>query len=351
MTNASLIKNRISWIDLAKFFGIFAIVIGHTIQGGWLKHYVYSFHVPLFFFVMGVTSALTNIDSKPFHKYIKKQSYSLLLPYYTFAIISTVVIFVASRFIQFKEVVIFNEPLKLIAKVIIGYCDANKPLWFLPCAFVMCIIAYFIIKYTNKIKSHKARLIVYFSISTILCVLMHINVNHLEINNIIFKTDSAIELLPFFLMGYCFLNYGISEKIKKLNIFVRIIIGIVLISTGAVSGLFNPEAGYLGNYYGNIAIFYLSAFSTILGIIMLCTVVPPIKILTWCGARTLTILLLHKFPILAFQKVIPFTKSYLAEFSIPVGIAVTLITIALCCIADIVITKLVPFLIGKSRSK
>ena len=47
-------KKRIPWIDVLRFVGILEIYIGHYAQGaGYLYLFVFSHHVPLFFFVSG----------------------------------------------------------------------------------------------------------------------------------------------------------------------------------------------------------------------------------------------------------------------------------------------------------
>ena len=56
--SAKKISQRIVWLDIAKALGIVAIVLGHTIQGGLVKKYVYSFHVPMFFFLKGLLLVL-----------------------------------------------------------------------------------------------------------------------------------------------------------------------------------------------------------------------------------------------------------------------------------------------------
>lgn len=48
-------KERIAWIDIAKAIAIFFIVLGHQLPSGPLCGYLYSFHVPLFFFLSGLT--------------------------------------------------------------------------------------------------------------------------------------------------------------------------------------------------------------------------------------------------------------------------------------------------------
>lgn len=47
-------KNRINWVDIIKFFGIFTIYLGHFGEVAGLGYgFVYSHHVPLFFLVSG----------------------------------------------------------------------------------------------------------------------------------------------------------------------------------------------------------------------------------------------------------------------------------------------------------
>ena len=45
---------RIAYIDLAKVFTIFLVVLGHsTIWTGYPKQWIYSFHMPVFLRFMG----------------------------------------------------------------------------------------------------------------------------------------------------------------------------------------------------------------------------------------------------------------------------------------------------------
>lgn len=46
-------EKRIDWIDYAKAIGIFLVVVGHTYAGNALTNWIYSFHMPLFFFLSG----------------------------------------------------------------------------------------------------------------------------------------------------------------------------------------------------------------------------------------------------------------------------------------------------------
>ena len=75
-------NKRIEWIDVAKGLGILSVILTHCyIPETLLKHYLYSFHMPLFFILSGY-----------FHKVdiqmniIKKRFRTLIIPYVFFYI-------------------------------------------------------------------------------------------------------------------------------------------------------------------------------------------------------------------------------------------------------------------------
>ena len=75
-TNVQISK-RIDWIDFAKAIGIFLIVFGHSIKGTIAHTFVYSFHVPLFFYLTGSTFGCRNV----YGKFLVKRFKTLLVPY------------------------------------------------------------------------------------------------------------------------------------------------------------------------------------------------------------------------------------------------------------------------------
>ena len=75
-------SKRITWVDMAKGYGMIAVLIGHLVQGSFLGDFVYSFHLPLFFFLSGY---LFNADTD-FISFLKKKGRSILLPYFSLGI-------------------------------------------------------------------------------------------------------------------------------------------------------------------------------------------------------------------------------------------------------------------------
>lgn len=47
--------DRLSYLDIAKGLGMFFIVFGHVMKSGMIRQVVFSFHVPLFFILSGLT--------------------------------------------------------------------------------------------------------------------------------------------------------------------------------------------------------------------------------------------------------------------------------------------------------
>ena len=76
-------NRRINWIDMAKGYGIIAVFIGHMVQNSLLGLFVYSFHLPLFFFLSGY---LFNPNDR-FGAFIKKKCRGILLPYFTLGLV------------------------------------------------------------------------------------------------------------------------------------------------------------------------------------------------------------------------------------------------------------------------
>lgn len=74
---------RVAWVDTLKFLGIFAIYVGHLQEdAGALYPFVYTYHVPLFFFVGGFFFRAPSLKELP--RYVLRQFRRLMIPYFFF---------------------------------------------------------------------------------------------------------------------------------------------------------------------------------------------------------------------------------------------------------------------------
>ena len=105
---------------------------------------------------------------------------------------------------------------------------------------------------------------------------------------------------------------------------------------GTVGTVLNHQIRYLGGYYGNVALFYISAFATILGVCYFCRCLPNILHSTYLGANTMAVLVMHKFLVMFFL-VCPGIKTYTVYTHPLFCAALSIINMGLCYLAGWVV--------------
>ena len=87
-TNIKMEEKRLQYIDMVKGFSILLVVLGHILPSdSILMIWIYSFHVPIFFILVGWLSYKKKYKSIEMKQKINKEVKSLLYPYATFSII------------------------------------------------------------------------------------------------------------------------------------------------------------------------------------------------------------------------------------------------------------------------
>lgn len=127
-------KIRYEWVDALKFLGICAIYLGHFgPNAGKLYPFVFSYHVPLFFFASGFFSSRKKSES--IFKFTISKARRLLLPYFSFAILILIMTSVSSG----------ENVSQLFSHLVdIFYGVRNNPyvgpIWFINCLFVASVL-------------------------------------------------------------------------------------------------------------------------------------------------------------------------------------------------------------------
>lgn len=184
-------NNRIKYLDVAKFIGIFCIYLGHFgDSAGRAYPFVFSFHVALFFFLSGFAESLST--DVPFGKYLIKNIKILLLPCYLFALFSLVVITVHT-----------NSSGKIVPTLIgmLNGCIRNHflagSLWFLTCLFVIKI-AFYSIRKIFKLKG----LVLLLSVALYCVSLLVLDPKPTVDPHMVYNIDSACYFMIFYALGY-----------------------------------------------------------------------------------------------------------------------------------------------------
>lgn len=150
-------KQRISWLDIAKGIGIYFIILGHTLSDpsvpgcGTLHEYLYSFHVPFFFILSGLTA---KCGQNEFSGFLIKKLKTLFIPYLVFGILSIIIFRLAGAFAHSALMHSdgdFSLASNLLNLFILGDLQFNRSLWFLPCLLLMELLAWPFLKWEDAV--------------------------------------------------------------------------------------------------------------------------------------------------------------------------------------------------------
>ena len=246
---------RYDYIDIARGLGILAVIWGHIIWHHWTGDYVYTFHMPLFFFISGMLFHKEKYSSS--HVFIKKRVKRLFVPYLWYSII-TWMIWAGFNYFLHRPVDSYFAPLlqTFLAQGSGEFMVHNSPLWFIPCLFAVEVMYYFISK-TKDI------------LIILLCISlagMSILLEHLYGEDYLlllpWNFDAALMALPFYAAGNFLTRYlphqTINNIVKQHQMLVWcIIITLTGLLVYSVQVFGSMSMGYSG--YGNEYIFHIRA--------------------------------------------------------------------------------------------
>lgn len=350
-------NGRIVWVDIFRAIMIFAIAWGHSLgvqplPSAVILDYVYSFHVPAFFFISGYL--YSNSDGT-FSSFLTKKIKTLMVPYYVFSLLSIAIFSLLGNVassglgIGVKSTDIFpNICGMLYANGDTGYMKWNLPLWFIPCLFCTTLLFYLIRRVIFKLSKPIGVNGAISSVLILIFIIAILNYYVLHFARLPFGLETAVYMLPFFIVGYWFKSLVDLSKIRAI---IKVLIGVVCVVAGAIIALcFQGHINYTTSSYENIILFYISAFLTIIGYVMIVQFI-KCKCLVYVGQNTLPILLMHKFPIILLQLIL---AKFIAKSSL-IGVCITFVIAVLACVMSLfageIIKHIFPFMLGTKKKK
>lgn len=240
-----MMPNRIAFVDIAKCLGIFLVILGHT-GGGYLHDWIYSFHMPFFFFISGLFIDESKYTS--LRKVLSKNFRQLIVPYIFFYIITIpfgLVHIHITKDIPVSCGYIWKPILGMIYGVdtFNSICYfTNDPLWFLLALFIARIIFY--INRLHNFSNFGILLIAIFGLA-----LTHI-LKYIHLN--IWSIAQCLLLYPYMCIGYILnCKYRILSRINvssRIKAFVVLFILLVIVSICSYYMVIDYNALQLGAY-------------------------------------------------------------------------------------------------------
>ena len=351
-------QKRIHYFDLAKGIGIILVVIGHLESISLpMRHFIVSFHMPLFFIISGMLLQITKEESKDMKTVLKKKFRHMMVPYISFSILYF-----------FIDVIHFLLTAKGSWSAIwdnVYYCVCLygvSTLWFLPAIFFGEIMFLFIRKH--------------FSLAATVGIILALNILMYFANNgeqYLYALYSetllysylhyffAMFLRCFFSMAFIAIGYCISWCIKDRNVspLWESLLGILFLGITVYVSQINGVVDLHFLVFNNIFLYFTTSVLGSLGVISLCrslegfSSVIPFRIIEYYGRNSLTVMATHiNFYILRISLFIPmYFQSTAAHknFFFYAGILVQVFLLEYFIIE--IINRFFPFLLGRPLLK
>jgi len=318
-------KQRIDWIDAIRGFAIFLVALGHNSIQPAVFGWIYSFHMPLFFFLSGF---LFSADKYPtFWSFLTRKIQTLLLPYFGFFTLI---------YIYWLVVVdkIWLHPGDFLAPILNIFYSSTKlegifqPMWFLPCLFLTEILFYTIYKKAKK----------YYFLAVIPIVLLGYLLS-LKFPTLPWSIATAMVVLVFYALGYLVKEIGILPQEVRKNKIILTILAVFFLAINITFFIFNGTVDLLFSHYRNFLLFLLSALGGIGGWLLVFFLLQGrngwlSEILKFWGKNSLVIFVFHPIGILLAKKIVAaifvFSSfTYNDQKSVLFGIVYSLIAITI----------------------
>lgn len=280
-------KERIKWIDCAKGIAIVLVIVGHTPGLGEITQgIIYSFHMPLFFILSGVTFNLSN-DISEFKNNTIKSSRRLLIP--------AIFIFFVNSILMYKKSAFSMNSLYAFLYMSAGELNVNGieiygvgGTWFFFALFIgRTLFDYLHLMFNDKLK------LLFFSC---LCCILGITMGQLI--PLPFSADIALSIIPFFYYGMFLRNANINESVLRKMILSLIV---WLISFFVIFPDYSKQVpiNLAGRDYGFFPITYFTAFVGTMSLCYFCVILCEHKVISkpfvFIGQNSLVLFAIHSF--------------------------------------------------------
>ena len=317
---------RLSWLDVLKGIGIILVVIGHVYQNSVIFNWIYSFHMPLFFFAAGWV-----YKEKPVLVDLKRRLQTIVVPYFSFGLLVLIYWQLIERRFRTSDMGFLDSFLGLISGEY-GKLDFNVHLWFLPCFFMTVVLFNILVNLGHK----KAAYIVTTVMSLIYIVI--------PLPELPLGIDRVFKYIAFYAVGVL-----VAEKIGEAEFvrsrLVKFLIAFCLICLNFLLAYKNLTVGIMWFVTALIGVFACTMFSQ---------AIDKNKVLQYFGRISLIVLCLHG----------PIYRIVIKVLSIPLGVStdfvrgnfllamvVAVITMAICSAAYEVVIRLAPWMAGKKLER
>ena len=225
-------SKRIKYIDMLKAFCIILVIAGHMgYTPAKVKLLLYIFHIPLFFFLSGMT--LNVVKYKSFFEFFARKFKTIVIPCF----LMNISIFFIKSFILQPQFILKIDIIHFIkAMIVADRMHIYYQLWFLNVLFLAELVCYFAIKYSDTLYKYMIVFIV-----LILCGSLGKKLYTMEFW-LIWSFDFVPYATIFILSGYI-----IRKNLTTLQSYFKLVYFLPVAAVSIICGVYNTRVDYITN--------------------------------------------------------------------------------------------------------
>ncbi|WP_242092421.1 acyltransferase family protein [Aestuariivivens sediminicola] len=325
--------HRYRWVDQARGLGIFLVIYGHNFPI--IESYIYSFHVPLFFFIAGMFHPKKVDLEKIIHR-----AKCIIIPYFAWSFMLYGFWFLIGRHYGNSKTYDL-DPLKEFLGVFyaqggIQFMDWGIPMWFLPCIFLSFLLFSLILEINNRYIQY---------IVFIILLLFGVSYPVFFEVNLPWSFDVACVSLFFYGLGFVLKNKLITAQrgIKSIGVLL------LCLMLSLISGLINSKVDMYRSDYGNIILFLISGLAGCFFVLLFFKIFRMKTGFAFLGRNTIPILALHLRALTVIKLALVGIGITLFNFSEHIKLGLVFLQILLLLPIVLLINKYMPILNGKVK--
>jgi fucose 4-O-acetylase-like acetyltransferase len=338
---------RIGWVDTIKVFAIFTVFLGHKTDCAALETIIYSFHIPLFFWVSGY---VFNLKKHPdFRSFLRRRFRTLMVPYFVFAALSFAFWLVVVHSLSVRGNVFSIDPWPPFAGIFYGvgsgpwHPPMDVALWFLPCLFITDIYFWFINRHLDNPKTRIAALCLFCIAGLLWSRAMPFRLP--------WSADVALCAVIFYTAGY---YTGRNDSFLSRVAFPWKATAIALLGAlNILLALANGKADMNYNFYGNALLFFGAAFSGIYFWYLVIRGTRNFRFISYLGGNTIILIGMvgiSSFVLRGLSYVLFDNLLVEEKFGIVDSLFYSVLEIALIVPVIYAINRFAPFILGRDPS-
>lgn len=249
-------KERIAWIDMAKGYGTLLVIYAHLGRDS-LWTWMYSFHLPLFFFLSGYVFN----GQRKFGKFVLKKCKAILVPYFCLGIPMVM-------FQLLKYVYVGNFSGQAVIQLVKDFVLQRRlwTLWYIACLFCLNLLFYALLRVCKK----------EWMVAAVSVILPMMGLCYYQYGGrpLPWNVDVCAMAIPFFYIGYAYKKHGqrIEEQLKKRSVWL--VSFLVLAGINILCWRLSLDETGLGlemyeSNYGNPVFTYIAAFAGIFSVALI----------------------------------------------------------------------------------